>query len=102
MMHLLLLTTMLFYDPSVNITPYMEFLPAPCPVRIDIVNRTNIYYDAYAWYSGRIYIYDGNPSMKDLEWKRYVIQHEIGHICNKNNRRGSYYQRELNANKKIK
>ena len=95
MLQLLLLTTMLFYDPSVNLTPYLSVLPAECPVRIDIVSSNNIYYDGYAWYAGRIIIYDGNNL--DYDSKRFVLAHEIGHICSVNNTSGSYDDRERRA-----
>lgn len=95
MLTMLIMTTMLFYDPGVNLTPYMEALPAPCPLRIDIVNRTNNLYNGYAWFSGRVTIYDGNKITAAR--KLQALKHEIGHVCNPNNRRGSYEAREANA-----
>jgi Zn-dependent peptidase ImmA (M78 family) len=95
MLHMILLATIIFYDPSVNLTPYMDVLLTECHVRIDIVNRSNNYYDGYAWYSGRIIIYDGNINMKgDSVYKKWVLAHEIGHVCAGNNRRGNYIERE--------
>jgi len=94
-MSILLLSAIIFYDVGVNLTPYLTVLPAECPVRIDIVSRNNIYYDGYAWYSGRIIIYDGNHLSDDM--KRFVLLHEIGHVCAGNNRLGSYQDRENNA-----
>lgn len=95
MLKLLLLTTVLFYDSDVDVSPYMDFLPAECPVRIDIVKSNNIYYDGYAWYSGRIIIYDGNDL--DYERKRFVLAHEIGHVCSVKNTAGTYFDREQKA-----
>jgi Zn-dependent peptidase ImmA (M78 family) len=96
MLMMLLMSTMLFYDQGVNLTPYMELLPAECNVRIDIVNRSNKYVDGYAWYSGRIIIYDGNNI--NNERRQFILQHELGHICSENNRVGDYNNREIIAN----
>jgi Zn-dependent peptidase ImmA (M78 family) len=95
MLSLLLLSTALFYDVGVNISPYISLLPAECSVRIDIVSRNNVYFDGYAWYSGRIIIYDGNNL--DYDRKRFVLAHELGHVCAVNNRDGTYLDREINA-----
>jgi hypothetical protein len=99
MLSLLLLTTALFYDVGVNLTPYMVLLPAECPIRIDIVSRNNIYFDAYAWYSGRIIIYDGNNLSYDR--KKELLLHELGHVCSKDNLVGSYEFREITASRYV-
>ena len=96
MLNLIILTTILFYNSNVNITPYLDVLPAECPVRIDIVNYSNIYVDGKAFYSGRIRIYDINIHNDDR--KRFVLLHEIEHVCGKNNRKGNYNDRGLQAN----
>lgn len=94
--------TTIYYEKGTDITTYQEvikFIPPTCGIRIDIVNRNNAYYNGYAWYAGRITIYDGNHM--DTETKVYTLEHEIGHLCNINNRAGSYEQREINADNYI-
>lgn len=96
MLNLVILTTILFYNSNVNLTPYLDVLPAECPVRIDIVNYSNSNFDGLAWYSGRIKIFDDNFG-NDNERRRFVLLHEIGHVCGKYNKKGSYYDREVMA-----
>jgi Zn-dependent peptidase ImmA (M78 family) len=81
MLLLMLMNMTLFYDSGVNMSIYMDFMPpTDCVDRIDVVNRSHIFWAGYAWYGGRrILIYDG--SMKDDNMRRYVLAHEIGHLC---------------------
>jgi hypothetical protein len=89
-----------YYDKGVDNKVYsqvLKFIPKDCNVRVDIVSRNNIYYNGYAWYSGRITIYDGNHlSTSD---KVYVLEHELGHVCSVGNRVGSYADREVSADR---
>jgi Zn-dependent peptidase ImmA (M78 family) len=71
-------------------------LPADCNVRIDIVNYSNSNFEGFAWYSGRIKIFDGNFG-NDNDRRRFVLLHEIGHVCGEGNRYGSYNDREIMA-----
>lgn len=94
MLSLIVMSTLLYYDAAVNVTPYLSILPAECPVRIDIVDRSNIVFNGFAWYSGRIIIYDRNL-VSDHE-KMFVLAHELGHACSPLT--GSYGYRESVAN----
>jgi hypothetical protein len=102
MLSLILLTTVLYYDAGVNLEPYLaeiDRIPSDCVIgRIDIVKRTNVNYFGYAWYSGRIIIYDTevNKYFED-DGKRWIMRHEIGHVCAANHLRGTYNDRELVA-----
>jgi len=96
MMLMLVMSTLLFYDQGVNITPYaIESIPQDCKVRIDIMKTRNKKYNGYAWFSGRIQIWDGN-GLTNKE-KGELIRHEIWHVCAKDNRKGSYEERERKA-----
>ena len=79
MMEFIIISTIIFADPGLNLTPYLEILPAECPVRIDILARNNKFYDGFAYFSGRIMIFDGNNL--SISRKKWVLAHELGHIC---------------------
>lgn len=94
----MVMSTALFYDASVNLTPYMALLPNDCADRIDIVNRSHIRWDGYAWFAGkRLIIYDGGLS--NDEDRKYVMAHELGHLCAEkdNLNHYSYSQNEITA-----
>jgi hypothetical protein len=87
-----------YFDKGVDEAVYIPVLDKvnDCGVRVDIVSRNNVFFNGFAWYSGRVVVFDGNGLGVDM--KRYVLAHEIGHICASNNRLGTYDDREGIAN----
>jgi Zn-dependent protease with chaperone function len=82
---LLFLHTIVYADPGVNVTPYLDVLNkcVACQngvniKRIDIRSGYNSIYRGFAYYNGRIIIYDGNHRT-DYE-KKKTLYHEIAHI----------------------
>jgi len=92
---ILLIGVIFCYTQGINLTPYMDLMPVDCNVRIDILNTTNRNL-GFAQYSKRITIFD--KMITNIEKKRYVLAHEIGHACGKDSRRGNYNNREKYAN----